>query len=326
MSQFCKNCGTRVDGPEDRCSSCSGGESKYQDTNQNNNSTIYYKSSQDILKNLWTGSGICEICGARKPTKKVEFHQNIGAFIMRFERHIDGNLCQKCINKFFWKFTLTTLAIGWLGLISFFVAPFYIISNIISLGGAKGISFRRFILNRYTAILVGIIVLLLVINENDKSYYQTLTTEVGQNNQSNFTPQPAISLATGTVIKRNTTYLQGEGKLEIKNGTNLDAVAKLVRNSTSVLTVYIKANSNYTMTNISNGTYKLAFAQGLDWDSINQKFRRNEQYSIFDKSLSFTATEDGQYYYYSTFEVTLHPVVGGDAETSNVNPDLFDSY
>lgn len=81
----------------------------------------------------------CQVCGADAPTKQVEFHQNVGALVRRFERSIKGRLCRKCINEFFWKYTLTTLAVGWLGTISFFVAPIYILMNIFNYLGSLGL-------------------------------------------------------------------------------------------------------------------------------------------------------------------------------------------
>jgi len=127
-------------------------------------------------------------------------------------------------------------------------------------------------------------------------------------------------------IKKNGVYLRGDGTLEVKNGTNLDAVAKLIRGGSSVLTVYIKANSVYMIADISDGVYWLAFAQGLNWNSTTKKFQRNTQYSVFDETFDFITTEDSRYYHYTAFEVTLNPVVGGTAETSSVDPTQFDAY
>ena len=129
-----------------------------------------------------------------------------------------------------------------------------------------------------------------------------------------------------SIFKKNNIYIKGDGELQINNGTSLDAVAKLIRGGTSVLTVYIKANSNYTMLNISDGTYWLAFAQGLDWDSTTKKFRRNKQYSVFEETFNFITTEDSNYYYPSGFEVTLNPVIGGTAETEDIPGSQFDQY
>lgn len=146
------------------------------------------------------------------------------------------------------------------------------------------------------------------------------------------------SLANGTILKaRNPDYFNGDGQLRIDNGTNYDAVAKLIHKGfwdgmnegtggTSILTVYIKAGNSYTITNVSDGTYWLAFMQGTDWDTTNKKFVRNISYQSFDDTFNFTTTEDDQYVHYSKFRVTLNPVVGGTAETSPVNPAQFDAY
>lgn len=137
-------------------------------------------------------------------------------------------------------------------------------------------------------------------------------------------PLPAniVSLSTGTVIKRVPTYLQGDGELNIDNGTGYDAVAKLIRNGTSVFTVYIKTGTKYTIKNISDGTYWLAFTQGINWDSTTKKFTNSNSSSSFDSTFDYETTDTQ----YTTYEITLNPVVGGTAETSSVNSDQFDAY
>jgi len=187
---------------------------------------------------------------------------------------------------------------------------------------------------KYSVILLGIIFVVWIFSGDEPLYNSggtkaSLPAPVQQVSDDvvKFAPStPAVSLANGTILKKNNVYLRDYGKLHIKNGTTLDAVAKLIHGGTSVLTVYIKANSNYTITDISDGVYWLAFAQGLDWDSTTQKFRRNIQYSVFDETFDFTTTEDYQYIYYPEFEITLHPVIGGTAETSSVDPEQFNAY
>jgi len=44
---------------------------------------------------------ICEACGIESATKHVEYHQNIGALIMRFHKTIEGELCKSCVHKYF---------------------------------------------------------------------------------------------------------------------------------------------------------------------------------------------------------------------------------
>jgi len=196
----------------------------------------------------------------------------------------------------------------------------------------KNINYRKLIFNRYVLILIGVAFVIWIYPGDDVSYSGTkapLPTPIEQASDDvvKFIPTtPAVSLANGTILTKNNIYLGGNGELEIENGTDLDALAKLIRAGSSVLTVYIKANSTYTMFNISNGTYWLAFAHGLDFDSTNQQFRRNTEYSAFDSTFDFTRTEDSQYYYYSIFEVTLNSVIGGTATTSSVDPDQFNAY
>ncbi len=133
---------------------------------------------------------------------------------------------------------------------------------------------------------------------------------------------PPVSLANGTILKSRSAYLSGGGELKIRNGTNEDAVAKLIIDGTSVFTVYIKANSSYTMKNITDGTYWLAFAHGTDWDKEDAIFRRGASYSSFEETFDFETTETQ----YTIFEVTLNAVVGGNAETETVNSAQFNAY
>ncbi|MDD3427556.1 MAG: zinc ribbon domain-containing protein [Caldisericia bacterium] len=198
----------------------------------------------------------------------------------------------------------------------------------------KSVNYSKLVLNKHVAILAVVIFIVWIATSGDSSYNSggvktPLPAPVQQVSEDiiEFTSTtPAVSLANGTIIKKNTAYLYGEGKLCIDNGTGQDTVAKLVRGGSSIFTVYIKANSKYTISGISDGTYFLLFAHGADWDSENQVFRRNFSTSRFDELFDFITTEDYQYVYYSEFEVTLHPVAGGTAETSSVDLAQFNAY
>ncbi len=74
---------------------------------------------------------ICQSCGVEAPTKHVAFYQNIGALVMRFSGSIDGNLCKSCVHEHFWKMTATNVLLGWWGVISFVVTPFFILNNVL---------------------------------------------------------------------------------------------------------------------------------------------------------------------------------------------------
>jgi hypothetical protein len=73
---------------------------------------------------------ICQVCGVEAPTRYVAFYQNIGALVMRFSKSIEGNLCKSCIHKYFWEFTTINFFLGWWGMISIVVTPFFIINNV----------------------------------------------------------------------------------------------------------------------------------------------------------------------------------------------------
>lgn len=73
---------------------------------------------------------ICQDCGVEAETKYVAFYQNIGALVMRFHRSINGQLCKSCIHKHFWGMTSITAFLGWWGVISFVVTPFFLLNNI----------------------------------------------------------------------------------------------------------------------------------------------------------------------------------------------------
>jgi hypothetical protein len=145
-------------------------------------------------------------------------------------------------------------------------------------------------------------------------------------------PKTYFSLPNGSVLFQNYFYLNGLGELKIRNDTNLDAIAKLVNTTInkSIFTVYIKANSTYVISKIKDGNYKLFFNLGNDWDADIKAFTVNSGYEVFEELFDFTTREyeEGDYIRvrYSTFEVTLNPVIDGNAETENVNLVEFANY
>jgi hypothetical protein len=189
---------------------------------------------------------------------------------------------------------------------------------------------------RIIFILAGIIIVILIINLDNEP-------EPNQNNQiNNLTSVPTkintkpsseyVSLANGTILNSSPLYLKGLGELKIENGTDKDAVAKLVRLHPlqSIYTVYIKTKRTYTITDISDGYYDLYFAHGQDWDGINKKFLVNASYSKFEDGFDFTTKDEyssgGINSRYTVFEVTLHPVPGGSAETDKVSENEFNQF
>ncbi len=72
----------------------------------------------------------CKSCGIEGPTLHVKLWQNIGMVVFRQWKTIDAELCRTCFQKHFRSYTLTTLFLGWWGVISFIVTPFILINNL----------------------------------------------------------------------------------------------------------------------------------------------------------------------------------------------------
>src|SRR5690242_1057147 len=82
---------------------------------------------------------ICDLCHQHAPTKYVEFRQNIGLLVMRIYKTFEGDMCASCIRSTFWRCTLITVTLGWWGLISFFVAPYCLATNILQYLDARDV-------------------------------------------------------------------------------------------------------------------------------------------------------------------------------------------
>lgn len=123
---YCPSCGKKISIDSNFCEFC--GQTIPQKIRFEAENELSSESGSN--NQVWSGD-CCELCGKVAPVKYVQLYQNIGAFFRRYQKTIKGKLCRECLNKYFWQFTLTTLAIGWLGVISAFVTPFFIINNIV---------------------------------------------------------------------------------------------------------------------------------------------------------------------------------------------------
>ncbi|MBN2548452.1 MAG: J domain-containing protein [Anaerolineales bacterium] len=78
--------------------------------------------------------GICSICLLPRKTAQVAFVQIIGMIVVFHSSEIKGNLCARCAEERFWKYTIITLMFGWWGITSAFITPILLISNIWNYG------------------------------------------------------------------------------------------------------------------------------------------------------------------------------------------------
>ena len=73
----------------------------------------------------------CQDCGAKAPTKRVEFYRLIGAVVVFHFKAVGGHFCKSCVHRYFWDYTLVTLCLGWWGCLSFLMTPFILLHNIV---------------------------------------------------------------------------------------------------------------------------------------------------------------------------------------------------
>jgi hypothetical protein len=140
------------------------------------------------------------------------------------------------------------------------------------------------------------------------------------------TPIPeTVRYPTGTnLIRPRSTG--GRGVLRISNGTTSDAIAKLVDSATNKTRrlVYIQASSNGMISGIETGEYILKFSLGRGYVKNDGRFLYSQSYSKFDDTLGFREYIVGDEIRWNEFEVTLNPVVGGNAQTSPISAADFE--
>lgn len=76
-------------------------------------------------------SACCKRCGNYAPVRNTGFHRHIGMIVLMHHSQIETLLCRRCADEIFWQYTLTTLFLGWWGMISFFITPFILVYNVV---------------------------------------------------------------------------------------------------------------------------------------------------------------------------------------------------
>jgi hypothetical protein len=140
-------------------------------------------------------------------------------------------------------------------------------------------------------------------------------------------PLPDRKLPGGTIIK--SSGLNGKCGLQIENGNDKDAAVKLLKTSDNkcVVYFYVSAASTHSVETIPDGSYRLLFMAGRDWDEKNQSFTRDKAFSEFNGHLSFETVKekrsDGTYVNHRGHRVTLHRVAHGNAPTHGISESEF---
>jgi hypothetical protein len=137
----------------------------------------------------------------------------------------------------------------------------------------------------------------------------------------------AVSLPTGAwIIGRR--GIAGHGVLKIENGSELDAVVKLVTADSprkAVWMLYIRAHEQKSVPGIAIGNYLLRFTLGLDWDADTRRFLRNLEFYQAGKQPEFTEIEPAldEPGKYKEIEITLNEVFSGNLPREPINENIF---
>jgi hypothetical protein len=110
-------------------------------------------------------------------------------------------------------------------------------------------------------------------------------------------------------------------ELVVQNQSGRDAIVR-IRNAglgQVVRTVYVRTGTTGTIQQIPDGTYEVIFMFGEDWIPKLGRFCAKQDFSRFDDLFDYHPRVNR----YNVWDVTLHSVVGGTAETSPVDPAAF---
>lgn len=115
----------------------------------------------------------------------------------------------------------------------------------------------------------------------------------------------------------------GRGELTIANSSDSDYVVTLALGRRPALSVYVRKGSKDKVTGIRDGTYRIYTTTGVDWDPKSRAFTRDCTFERFEDSFKFQTTETATRTEWTTWEITLEPAAGGNAQTREVDPSDF---
>ena len=161
----------------------------------------------------------------------------------------------------------------------------------------------------------------------DNSYQITTTTSVSQtpfvtNTVTETSSIPTTSnvinrLNTGTIISGDIVHSASSKDLTVENGLSTDAVIVVVMESNPdqvVRAVYIRAHDSYILMDLGIDKAEVYFMLGNNWSDQENKFLSDLKYQKFEEIFDFK---------WYTYEITLHGVIGGTAETDYIDEDEF---
>jgi hypothetical protein len=115
----------------------------------------------------------------------------------------------------------------------------------------------------------------------------------------------------------------GSGELTIDNGGDQDTVITLALGKRPAFSVYVRNGSKDKVTGIRDGTYRIYYTAGVDWDPRTRAFTRDCTFERFDDAFKFTTTRTATQVEWTKWAIDLQPLAGGNAKISEVDPNDF---
>jgi hypothetical protein len=111
----------------------------------------------------------------------------------------------------------------------------------------------------------------------------------------------------------------GKGDLVIENNSKNDSLVVLQneREPGVFSSAYVRSSESYTIKGIASGSYQLFVMSGINWDGY--RFNANLKIEKFYDSLHYKNVE----YWYTSYNIDLAPVSGGNAITIPINENEF---
>jgi hypothetical protein len=182
------------------------------------------------------------------------------------------------------------------------------------------------------------------LNKYSNENYTPATTSSANYSNSNPTPTtsneynpPFESQYKGNQLKDGASPLtgcfgkgiySGNATLTIKNGGNADAIICLysISDDRTIRNEYVRKNSDFTMSNIARGEYKIRVFYGNNWNpnlenscGTKGNFESDVNFSEFDGTEYFEDSDIG----FTNATITLYEVEGGNASSSAIDQSQF---
>jgi hypothetical protein len=117
--------------------------------------------------------------------------------------------------------------------------------------------------------------------------------------------------------------MTGRSSLQIDNGGTRDAVVTVMKGKSTAFSVYVRKKAKFKVRGVRDGSYKIFFTHGVDWDGKSKSFTRECSFERFQKTVNFKTTFTATQIRWHDWRVTLHAISGGNARTSDVDPEQF---